>query len=277
MAERAFKPHLLDAISPVLVWNDHKNNPRVVGTAVLLGPCLAVTALHVVEDFLPARCDLRGNVNAAIVQASTGAAWFIVRSWATTHTDAALLALKPQNEVAKKYNWHHFGINLHLPKPGAKVLIAGFPESRVDDVDEGLTEKGVTKVKTTLNLRKITGIVQESQGSRRDSKLGPWFQCNAKFDSQMSGGPVMDADGYLRGLVCTGWDFGSSDTGDPVSFAAGILPIMAIKVDSTFPDLNPVEPYHVLELAKNGFLAVVDHDRAKIVDLGSGKTRMEFK
>ncbi|MDP2644044.1 MAG: trypsin-like peptidase domain-containing protein [Desulfobacterales bacterium] len=266
------------AISPVFAWNDNKS-PRVVGTAILLGPCLALTALHVVEDFVCRnRQEAEVNVNVAVYHAFTGAAWYVRRTWATTHTDAAFLGLRPQNDAAKNFKWHRVGINLHLPKPGEKIFAAGFRHSKIDDVDEGFNQEGITVVKASLSLQTVNGTVRESYGSKHEGHLDfPCFQCNAKFDSQMSGGPVLDESGYLRGLVCTSFEFDSTDMSEPVSFVAGILPVMAIKIDRTLPELNEVSPYHVLDLARNGFLPVMGHERVMITDLKEGRTRIEFK
>ncbi len=267
---------ILTAISPILVWNDDKN-PRIVGTAVLLGPGLALSVLHVIQDFVPKnKCTDEINANVAIFQASSGAAWYIRRVWATSHTDAAFLGLEPKNDAAKNYKWHRFGINLHLPKPGEKIFAAGFPCSKINGVDEGLTQKGITAIKVNLNLQTVSGIVQESHGSKHEGHLDfPCFQCNAKFDPQMSGGPVLDESGYLRGLVCTGFDF--ADAGEPVSFAAGIMPTMAIKIDRSLPSLDKTQEYYVLELAKNGFLPVIGYERVKITELKNGRTRIELR
>jgi len=269
---------IFSAISPVFVWDDGKNS-RVVGTAILLGPCLALTAVHVVEDFVPRdKYTSEINANVVVFQASSGAAWYVRRAWATTHTDAAFLGLEPKNNMAKNYKWHRFGINLHLPKPGEKVFAAGFSHSKIDGIEEGLTQKGITSIKASLNFRTVSGIVQESHGSKHEGHLDfPCFQCNVKFDAQMSGGPVLDEKGYLRGLVCTGFDFGLADIGEPVSFAAGILPTMAIKLDRSLPRLDKTQKYYVLELAKNGFLPVIGYERVEITVLEKGRTRIELR
>jgi len=186
------------------------------------------------------------------------------------------LGLEPKNDTAKNYKWHRFGINLHLPKPGEKIFAAGFPHSTILGVDEGLTQKEVTAVKINLNLKTVSGIVQEAHGSKHEGHLDfPCFQCNAEFDSQMSGGPVLDEDGYLRGLVCSGFDL--ADEAEPVSFVAGIMPTMAIKIDSSLPKLDRTQKYYILELAKKGFLPVIGHERVKITELKEGRSRIEFR
>jgi hypothetical protein len=272
------KSAIRTAISPILVWNDGKN-PRVVGTAILLGPGLALSALHVIEDFVPRTkhtSEIKANV--VVFQTISGAAWYIRRVWATTHTDAVFLGLEPKNDAANNFKWHRFGINLHLPKPGDKIFAAGFSSSQINGVDEGLTQEGITVIKTSLHLQILNGVVQESHGSKHEGHLDfPCFQCNAKFDHQMSGGPVLDERGYLRGLVCKGFTFSPDDTGEPVSFAAGIMSAMAIKIDRTLPSLDKTKEYYILELVKNGFLPVIGYEKVKITVIGNKRTRIELK
>ena len=273
-------------VSPILAWKN--GSAYIPGTAVLVARNLAIAARHVIEDIYKQYFDLKpedlyggklGDVilNVAITQLETGAAWYIRHVWSSNHTDAAFLALEPKNDEAKRYEWHKLGIDLRLPNVGTQITALGFRKSEIINIDEGLSQNGITSVKANCELNSVKGQVQEVLGSGRGDKQlkFPCFRTNAKFDPQMSGGPVLDENGFLRGLVCKGYDLLSEDE-EPISYVAGIMPVLAIIIDQSLPDLKPVKPYPALDLAQNGFLVALGHERVTLTHLPNGGSRIQF-
>ena len=275
----------LKAVSPIFVWTGKEYH--IPGTAVLIAENLALAARHVIEDIYQRFFNIgpdklftmshKGIVlDVAVSQLETGAAWHVNHVWSSNHTDAAFLALTPKNDAAKNMKWHKLGMDLRIPHVGTKVTAVGFRRSEITSVDEGVSKPGITHVKANCELRLVRGDVQEIHPSGRDKALKfTCFQTNAPFDPQMSGGAVLDDEGFLRGLVCTGFDLAAGDEGDPISYVAGVMPVMAILLDKTFPNHQPTEPYPALELAKKGFLIAQAHERVTITVV-DGKSRIQL-
>jgi hypothetical protein len=272
-------------VSPILVWKD--KDVYIPGTAVLVARNLAITARHVIEGIYKKYFDIEPKdlyanelndivLNVAVTQLETGAAWYIRHVWSSNHTDIAFLALEFKNESAERFNWHKLGMDLRLPSVGTKITAIGFRKSKIIGVDEGLSQAGITSVKANCEINIVNGQVQEVHGSGRDKKLKfSCFRTNAKFDPQMSGGPVLDGNGFLRGLVCTGYDL--PEGAEPISYVAGIMPALAILIDQSLPDFKPVKPYPALNLARDGFIIALGHECVTLTPLSNGVSRIELR
>lgn len=271
----------LKAVSPIFVWTGEQY--YIPGTAVLIAENLALAAQHVIEDIYQKIFNIEPDqlysishrnitLDVAVSQLETGAIWHVNHVWSSNHTDAAFLALTPKNDAAKTMKWHKLGMDLRIPHVGTKITAVGFRKSEITSVDEGKNQPGVTHLKANCNLRLVRGDVQAIHPSGRNKML-PFtcFQTNAHFEPQMSGGAVLDDEGFLRGLVCKGFDLADNTDEDPISYAAGIMPVMAILLDKTFPDLRPTTPYPALELAKSGYLIARAHERVTIT-VADGKS-----
>jgi hypothetical protein len=108
------------------------------------------------------------------------------------------------------------------------VITKTFPEGRPPHVD--LQDKLVASI----------GEVRKVYYARRDSSHLPFpcYQVSARFDRNMSGGPVFDEDGLLCGIVCNGMEdrpaaeavcnvIEDEAEAEPVSHAAALWPIFA--------------------------------------------------
>jgi hypothetical protein len=88
-----------------------------------------------------------------------------------------------------------------IPKVGENII--GFGYLKMAGALKGTLENG----QTPLNYRQDTaftrGQIMEVYPQRRDSLLPfPCFRTNARFDSGMSGGPVMNERGNVCGVIC---------------------------------------------------------------------------
>lgn len=255
-----------------------------IGTAVIVGPYLAFTARHVIEDYARTHGvhdiatmsgDVDAEFNLLIFQTTEeiSATWSVAKIYVSPATDIAVLFIKPGNEDAVQYKFRPVYMDLHPPYPGTQVSGFGYPASKISrsETDSNTYE---------LDLRGHTtiGEVTTVYRSRRDSFLlnYPCFEVNARVDGGMSGGPVFDQrTGSLLGLMCTSWEFQDADSA--TSYIASLWPIMPILIDIPRAGRSAEEKYRLLELASSGVLGVKNWDRMSITSNGDGTENYEYK
>jgi hypothetical protein len=238
-----------------------------LGTAVLIGGCLAVTAKHVLEDPIRRFGGLRNakglevtGYSIRLLQVLSGPVyriWNVSRAWITS-TDIAILhiELDRTSEAEPSVQWRVPLVRLMPPPTGEKVLAFGYRESKIEvsETRDGDHHMELNDVPTTS-----IGEVGQIFSERRDSSMlaFPCFEVRARFAHGMSGGMVIDEDGALCGLICTGYDF-DDPKAMPLSYAATLWPILTtvISVDRGEPYPRGVE-YPMIDLALDKLINVV--------------------
>jgi S1-C subfamily serine protease len=216
-----------------------------VGTATLLAPYLAVTAKHVVQDYMRT---FRMRVEATMANYSLYAAMFtdppvlftVDRVTGAGSTDVAFLHLAPTVGLRR---WPAPVLDLAIPRIGSPVAAIGYHSARV--VSEGRIYRDVAL---------STGHVIEVFDLKRDSRLNfPCFQTDARFVGGMSGGPVFNEHGYLCGIVSSSL---SPSPGEPdVSYAALLWALTVEKLHSDRRGADGIEP--VIQLMRDGVIKTV--------------------
>jgi hypothetical protein len=238
-----------------------------LGTAVLIGGRLAITAKHVLEDPIRRFGGIRtakglevAGYSIRLLQVLPGPiyrTWSVSRAWITSSDIAILhIELDRTSEAEPNVQWRVPLLRLVPPPTGEKVLAFGYRESKIE-VSE--TPDGVHHLE--LNDVPSTSIGQVGQifPERRDSSMltFPCFEVCARFAPGMSGGMVIDQDGALCGLVCAGYEFDDPNA-IPLSYAATLWPILTtvISVDrgQTYP--RGVE-YPMIDLALDKLISVI--------------------
>ncbi len=255
------------------------------GTAIIIGKWFAMTAKHVIDDFIdrfgttetgPNRFHHHFALQAAqIVENGTSAdLWDIDKIWRSTQTDIAFLRLKPRNERSLEFPWKKLSLDLRPLKVGDSIVAFGFPKPRIEIDDTG----EISTVTWTVDPRTSTGCVTKIYPEKRDSALlkFPCYQANALFDPSMSGGPVFTKSGHLCGLVCTGFDF-PIDENIHVSFFCALWPSMATEIDFDRVGYRKGLRYPVLDLAKDGLIDATGWEKVDIIKFhGTNRTRVQF-
>lgn len=248
------------------------------GTAIVIAPFLAITAKHVIEDYLQKYGDLvpDRNYNGEKFEISAtyslvahqfqeegkvGVLWSITRLWVSGLTDVAFLELTPASESALKYKWQSARLNLIPPSVGERIAAFGYHSSEID-IDEDETE---IKVNWKNSPTTSIGEVLEVHNEKRDSSFlrFPCYRTNARFDGGMSGGPVFNSNGELCGLICTGSNLMAGEDGH-ISYVASLWPSMATEIDMVRPGFATGGFYPVLELAKHGHIDAIGWERIVI-------------
>src|SRR3989338_3712412 len=174
------------------------------GSSVIIGPHLALTARHVVEDICE-RFHGRGYLdqvgeNQKLELSFGGRArhrvddvdilWSIDKVWFYRNLDIAVYSLLPCSESARNFDWWLPVMNLQAPKIGSTVSAFGYRQSKASV----RTDEPIAFVEWDSIPTSATGNVAEIHRLRRDSVMLPFpcFRINAQFDGSMSGGPVVN-------------------------------------------------------------------------------------
>jgi hypothetical protein len=94
-------------------------------------------------------------------------------------------------------------MNLAPPEIGDKTVGFGFHSSDASRIV--MSEEGTRNIEREGKGSVTIGYVQEVHQIKRDSTrlTFPFYQVNARFDGGMSGGPVLNNDGELCGVICS--------------------------------------------------------------------------
>ena len=259
----------------------HKNEHYYAsGTAIVIGPRLAITAQHVIDDFFerfdgnelsgPSNSDLQ--VFQILNTGKSGLIWNITRLWRCGYTDIAVLHLTPTTQTtqkALKYHWRFPKLDLIPPKVGKRIAAFGYSNPNIDTNDNPIA--------WTVYPRTSIGEVLEVYHQKRDSCKAPYpcFHTNARYDGAMSGGPVFNDRGHLCGIICSTYPpFNNTD--EHASYVTSLWPLMGMKINVNREGYPKNVEYPMLELARDGIIhtegweqVIIDIDSAgDIVQIG---------
>lgn len=252
--------------------NDQEVRP--VGTAVVVSAELLLTAAHVVTYLWetleqkpvpgPEPFNQQSTFAAVAIhwpgQQSEAAVWSIESVWLCPGTDIAFVKIKPGNGQSREYTWSRWlAMDLDIPPMGSRVTAFGYPGVNVlHHTDEEMT----VFLRPSTAVGEITDVFPE--GRDRVMLNFPCYQVNARFDSGMSGGPVISDSGRLCGIVCSSMRCGE----EHISYVAALWPSMFATLNCGLPGLPWVNPYQAWELASIGALHAPEwesiHKRAYI-------------
>ena len=244
-----------------------------LGSGVIVGHLIAMTARHVVDAFSKdhegVAIEQLGGEATFSLQAiqflengTKGLAWDVRQIYANRDagfTDIVFLRLQPTSNEHLKYEWKKVRMQLLPPSVGTIVSAFGYHSTT--------TTKTESKIELATNPYTTSGRVEEIHHERRDaSRLSfPCFRTNARFDPGMSGGPVFSEEGYLCGIICSNL---SPDTGDPhgehISYASSLWPSMGILVSFDRDGYAHGTWYPAFELATGGFIEAVDLEKVSV-------------
>ena len=118
----------------------------------------------------------------------------------------------------------------------------------------------VVRAPSAGSIGRVTQVFQE----RRDSsKPFPCFEIEASALGGMSGGPIFDMDGRLRGLVCSSFQMADDESGPPVAHGTTLWPCVALPVaPAEHPGLT--REARLRDLVKNGRVDAINHEHLNL-------------
>jgi S1-C subfamily serine protease len=247
--------------SPLIAMRDEREE-LVHGTAFVIGRGFALTAYHVLADYVERYEGIKNSENSLsltfemfmYLTLSDGDSYLpvkVLKAWSAMPLDLAILALGIPKDWPSDYVWPVPILRLLPPKVGESITAFGFAES---SVEHSLTDP-IPQIE--VNARASTGIVQEVHHEFRDtSRLAfPCFRTNARLDGGMSGGPVFDSGGKLCGVACSSIP-PMQEEKEHISYCTSLWPIIAIMVDAGETIESTGAYYPFLELIQQGIILV---------------------
>jgi hypothetical protein len=253
------------------------------GTAVVIAPSLAMTARHVVDDYLNRfGCSDSGDgtldpkfrlLSYIALQGGEGLITLAVgRIWHHPALDIALLELLYNETLPKNHRWNLPKLALSPPRRGSAIAVFGYPSSSIE-----LPQSESVLPTWQMHPRISTGTVQEIHPQCRDTCLLPFpcFRTNARFDGGTSGAPVFNEDGDVCGIVCSSMPPMQEEDGH-VSYASLLWPAMGISIDLPWSKYPAGYKYPLYELASAGHISTQSLDRVQILKMEQDQIRVRY-
>ena len=239
------------AVVPVIFRRNRDDSTmRSQGTAFCLasfdsGEALFATAGHVVAELdgsqetiepfllLPDASDPFNLVGVRIKQVAL----------AETHSDVALLVVRPAEADVRVAEPMALKLTFAPPRIGGDTMALGYALAPA--------AQAVGK-RVSYAMRAARGEVRELHESRRGGMVDfPSFETTALYEHAMSGGPIIDTDGLVVGLISTGYE--TSDGKGPIGYGACTGAMAELRADLT-TDRGVVDEFTVARLADMGLL-----------------------
>lgn len=261
-------------VVPVLA-DDGGETIRVVGSAFCIhGSGLWVTARHVIEDAVSVHRDAPIYLLWAGPE-TTGpppswldwddvppeapqrrGALIPLVGWTkddNNGSDLALLSAGMVNEDGEPHVFPVCRLSARVPRSGKRVRALGYAAAKVTgDIEDARIRRIALAQGLTVSQGEVLEVFREGRDTFRDLDGRPTgalptvcFETSARFDGGMSGGPVVDADGTVCGIVSRGG--GTYDR----SFASATPFLFTLHVPQ-----KQVDPLTVYQLAQAGRVAV---------------------
>lgn len=200
------------------------------GSAVLVGPGLAVCAAHVLHEqgFYE---KIIGTEATLVAQAPIGGGmhlWMINYVTLVPDSDLAILSMSLTSNYPADRRFSVAHITTRMPQVGDELTLTGLSARR--ETETIAHETRVELVPGCLKTR-VLDVYPEGAGSMF---AGPCIAVSGEAAGGMSGGPVFDSRGFLVGVVST------AIVGGDTSFVSHIWPAL---VRSQARPVWPPDPY----------------------------------
>lgn len=209
--------------------DDHGHH--TTGSAVMVGPGIAVCAAHVLEDQGYFQKATRGQATI-VAQAPLPSGmllWTVLRTAIARDCDLAVLSMTLSSAYPADRRFVTAHLTTRMPAIGDELTLTGLSAARRTEAISN-----VTAIDIVPGCVKGRVIDRYPDGRDRTMLPGPCLAVECGARGGMSGGPVFDARGYLVGTVS------SSSEGDEVAFVSHIWPAL---VKAQAHPVWPPDPY----------------------------------
>ncbi|MDD3770291.1 MAG: serine protease [Sulfuricurvum sp.] len=181
-----------------------------VGSGIIIGPGMLLTATHVLQEFstsgggpvflsyLP-EGKARAWLPTAIVSCSGPSKCYPWDKDKKIVSDLSIVSCNLHSEAHLEYPLSLIPMELCLPLPGTRLWALGFRSGNIERDDKLLTP--------LISSGLVTNCFPHGRGERMPS---PCVEVQMETYGGMSGGPVFNEDGRLVGIVSSSFDGGPS-------------------------------------------------------------------
>jgi len=238
------------------------------GSCFVIGPYLAVTALHVIDDFADAHYSMKtGLGRGVLVTPKLGSFELIASHWdslteawrdfevdqisLSKFSDFAVLRLKPRFDSSPtKYQWRPLAMHGWPVKIGENVISVGYTSHNKPDriLQAGEVEE--------IGRYRAKGVVEEIYPKSRDQLIdSPCFLSDMPINGGMSGGPVFSENGLVCGLLSSSIPPGlDSVDGKHSCFSVSLWPLLGDVIELQLPHTTGCRSYSLWQLNQMGYI-----------------------
>ena len=193
-----------DSLVAVAYLND--DGPSFLGSGVMVAPGLLLTATHVLDELRAL-----GKHPIFLTFLPTGARGWLAKEsrnlmreskyeeGEANPSDLTLVSCTLNSDALADYPLSLGTLRVGLPLVGERLWAFGFRH--------GLVEDGVASVSPMVSSGLVTAAFPQGRGERMPA---PCIEVEMDTMGGMSGGPVVDSDGYVIGVVSSSFDGGPS-------------------------------------------------------------------
>lgn len=190
---------------------------HTTGSAVMVGPGLAICAAHVLNDQRYLEKSVVGHATfvASAPTPSGLLLWTILRVATVPDSDLAVLSMQLTSDYPKNRRFNHASMTTRMPIIGDVLTVTGLSAVR-------RTEDRTNSIHIDLIPGCAQGRVIDSYPDGRDRTMlpGPCLAVECDARGGMSGGPVFDSRGFLVGVVSSSYE------GDITTFVSHVWPAL---------------------------------------------------
>lgn len=211
---------------------------KVLGSAVMVAPGIALCAWHVLEEGLPAQGEATDWLMCMAVAGTSLRIWGVQTYTRVGTTDLVILDLRLKTAIQEDDSFHQAVVTARIPAVGELVTVIGTTAAS-EKFHDALGDTPETAAPMDLALHIAKGSVTQRYLPQRDSALLPWpcIEIDCPAQGGMSGGPVFDQAGALVGVVCSSVQ---TEDGTGPTYASLLYPALISVYEGGWPqDLFP--------------------------------------
>lgn len=206
---------------------------KIEGSAVLVGPGIAISAKHLFEDKMSLLLETKKSALFFAINSNKLEIWVLTQITLVANSDLCILGLKPKYQISPNQLLNYAAISTRLPRLNERMTICGFRADHREYV-ENFNQQTLIQ-NPNLNILISSGTVSERYPYGRDKIMlpGPCLEILSSSIGCMSGGPVYDKEGKLVGIISTSFD---NEDMSP-TYVSLLWPALAANFYYTWPTL----------------------------------------
>lgn len=245
---------------------------RILGSAVMVAPGVALCATHVLQPQLDVLVAGRLVATCHSLAPHGLQLWRVQKVTLVPNSDLTILGISLISRLPPNNHFYLPIITTRFPKFGEKLAIWGFragePNFHYHEDGQGVAASG--------DLWVGSGPITQIYPTGRDRAMLPWpvAEVNCPARGGMSGGPAYDQHGALIGLLSSSID---ADSGKGISYVSMLWPALTARFESCWPEGLIREPVSLLEMDRR--LCSIDKPDAIVAryDELAGITHTEYR